>query len=108
VNPGSTQHLTAELFKSTAGVNFVIVPFRTTPEAVIALMRNDVQMVIDFYAGLNAGLSDGKLRPVAWSAAKRSPALPGCSDGRGGWCGGLQRELLECALCAVRRAGRGD
>jgi tripartite-type tricarboxylate transporter receptor subunit TctC len=75
VNPGSTQHLTAELFKSTAGVNFVIVPFRTTPEAVIALMRNDIQMVIDFYAGLNAGLSDGKLRPVAWSAAKRSPAL---------------------------------
>jgi tripartite-type tricarboxylate transporter receptor subunit TctC len=76
VNPGSTQHLTAELFKNTAGVNFVIVPFRTTPEAVIALMRNDIQMVVDFYAGLNAGLSDGKLRPVAWSAAKRSPALP--------------------------------
>jgi len=77
VNPGSTQHLTAELFKSTAGVNFVIVPFRTTPEAVIALLRNDIQMVIDFYAGLNAGLSDGKLRAVAWSAAQRSPALQG-------------------------------
>jgi tripartite-type tricarboxylate transporter receptor subunit TctC len=76
VNPGSTQHLTAELFKSTAGMNFVIVPFRTTPEAVIGLMRNDIQMVIDFYAGLNAGLSDGKLRPAAWSAAQRSPALP--------------------------------
>jgi len=57
-------------------VNFVIVPFRTTPEAVIGLMRNDIQMVIDFYAGLNAGLSDGKLRPAAWSAAQRSPALP--------------------------------
>jgi len=77
VNPGSTQHLTAELFKSTAGVNFVIVPFRTTPEAVIALLRNDIQMVIDFYAGLNAGLSDGKLRAVAWSAAQRSLALQG-------------------------------
>jgi tripartite-type tricarboxylate transporter receptor subunit TctC len=76
VNPGSTQHLTAELFKSTAGVNFVIVPFRTTPEAVIALMRDDIHMVIDFYAGLKAGMSDGKLLPVAWSAAKRSPALP--------------------------------
>jgi tripartite-type tricarboxylate transporter receptor subunit TctC len=75
VNPGSTQHLTAELFQSMAGVDFVIVPFRTTPEAVIALMRNDIQMVIDFYAGLNAGLSDGKLRPVAWSAEMRSPAL---------------------------------
>jgi tripartite-type tricarboxylate transporter receptor subunit TctC len=73
---GSTQNLTAELFKSTAGVDFVIVPFRTTPEAVIALMRDDIQMVIDFYAGLKPGLSDNTTRAVAWSAAKRSPALP--------------------------------
>jgi len=76
VNPGSTQHLTAELFKSTAGVDFVIVPFRTTPEAVLALLRNDIQMVIDFYAGLKPGLVDGKTRAIAWSAATRSPALP--------------------------------
>jgi tripartite-type tricarboxylate transporter receptor subunit TctC len=76
VNPGSTQHLTAELFKSTAGLNFVIVPFRTTPEAVVALLRDDIQMVIDFYAGLKPGVTDGKTRPIAWSAAKRSPALP--------------------------------
>jgi tripartite-type tricarboxylate transporter receptor subunit TctC len=76
VNPGSTQHLTAELFKSTAGVNFVIVPFRTTPEAVVALLRDDIQLVIDFYAGLKPGVTDGKTRPIAWSAAKRSPALP--------------------------------
>jgi tripartite-type tricarboxylate transporter receptor subunit TctC len=73
---GSTQNLTAELFKSTAGVDFVIVPFRTTPEAVIALLRDDIQMVIDFYAGLKPGLSDSSTRAVAWSAAKRSPALP--------------------------------
>jgi putative tricarboxylic transport membrane protein len=73
---GSTQNLTAELFKSTAGVDFVIVPFRTTPEAVIALLRDDIQMVIDFYAGLKPGLSDGTTRAIAWSAAKRSPALP--------------------------------
>ncbi len=76
VNPGSTQHLTAELFKSTAGVDFVIVPFRTTPEAVLALLRGDIQMVIDFYAGLKPGLVDGKTRAIAWSASTRSPALP--------------------------------
>jgi tripartite-type tricarboxylate transporter receptor subunit TctC len=64
------------LFKSTAGVDFVIVPFRTTPEAVIALLRDDIQMVIDFYAGLKPGLSDSSTRAIAWSAAKRSPALP--------------------------------
>ena len=64
------------MFKSTAGVDFVIVPFRTTPEAVLALLRGDIQMVIDFYAGLKPGLADGKTRAIAWSASTRSPALP--------------------------------
>jgi tripartite-type tricarboxylate transporter receptor subunit TctC len=76
INPGSTQHLTAELFKSTAGTNFVIVPFRTTGEAVVALLRNDVQMVVDFYAALRPGLSDNKTRALAWTGPKPSEALP--------------------------------
>ncbi len=76
INPGSTQHLTSELFKSSAGINFVNVTFRTTGEAVIALLRNDVQMVIDFYAALKPGLSDNKTRALAWSGPTPSPALP--------------------------------
>jgi tripartite-type tricarboxylate transporter receptor subunit TctC len=76
INPGSTQHLTAELFKSSAGINFVIVPFRTTGEAVVALLRNDVQMVADFYAGLRPGLTDNKTRALAWTGPKPSEALP--------------------------------
>ena len=76
INPGSTQHLTAELFKSSAGANVVIVPFRTTGEAVIGLLRNDVQLVIDFYAALKPGLSDNKTRPLAWTGPTPSPALP--------------------------------
>lgn len=65
INVGSTQNLSAELLKSMTGVNFVIIPFRTSPEALIAVLRNDVQMVVDFPAALQAGLSDHKLRPVA-------------------------------------------
>src|SRR5262252_450205 len=65
INVGSTQNLSAELLKSLTGVNFVIIPFRTTPEAIIALLRNDIQMIVDFPAALQAGLSDHKLRPVA-------------------------------------------
>ena len=76
ITPGSTQHLTAELFKSTAGIDFVIVPFRTTGEAVVALLRNDVQMVVDFYAALRPGLTDNKTRALAWTGAKPSAALP--------------------------------
>ena len=76
INPGSTQHLTSELFKSSAGINFVNVTFRTTGEAVIALLRNDVQMVIDFYAALKPGLIDKKTRALAWTGPKPSEAMP--------------------------------
>jgi tripartite-type tricarboxylate transporter receptor subunit TctC len=65
INVGSTQYLAAELLKSMADVNFVIIPFRSSPEALVALMADDVQMVVDFPAALHAGLSDHKLRPVA-------------------------------------------
>ena len=76
INPGSTQHLTSELFKSTAGINFVNVTFRTTGEAVIGLLRGDVQLVIDFYAALKPGLLDNKTRALAWTGPTPSPALP--------------------------------
>ena len=54
----------------------MVVPFRTTGEAVIGLLRNDVQLVIDFYAGLKPGLTDSKTRALAWTGPTPSPALP--------------------------------
>ena len=76
ISPGSTQHLTSELFKSSAGINFVNITFRTTGDAVVALLRDDVQMVVDFYAALRPGLSDNKTRALAWTGPKPSAALP--------------------------------
>jgi tripartite-type tricarboxylate transporter receptor subunit TctC len=76
VNRGSTQNLSAELFKSSTGTDFTIVPFRTTPDLTVALLRNDVQLVIDSYAALKAGLSDGKLKAIATSGPKRFEGLP--------------------------------
>jgi tripartite-type tricarboxylate transporter receptor subunit TctC len=76
INIGGTQNLTAELFKSMAGINFVIVPFRTSPDVIVGLLRNDLQMGIDFYAAVRPGLSDGKLRPLATTGPTRSKTLP--------------------------------
>jgi len=76
ISAGGVQLLTANYLKLASGADFVIVPFKTTPEAVLALMRNDVHMVIDFYAALKGGISDGKLRAVAWTGPTPSPALP--------------------------------
>src|SRR3954452_1922863 len=35
---GATQHLTAELFRQTTGIDVLHVPFRTSPEAISALL----------------------------------------------------------------------
>jgi tripartite-type tricarboxylate transporter receptor subunit TctC len=76
INVGGTQNLTAELFKAMAGIDVVIVPFRGSPDVVVALLRNDVQLAIDFYAALKPTLDGGKARIIATSAPKRSPELP--------------------------------
>ena len=45
---GGTQNLGAELFKSLADVNVQIVPYKNSPDIVVALLRNDVQMLVEF------------------------------------------------------------
>jgi tripartite-type tricarboxylate transporter receptor subunit TctC len=74
---GSTQNLSAQLLKSLAGANFVVIPFRTSPEAIVALMRNDVQMVVDFPAALKAELADHKVLPVAATGPVSAKSLGG-------------------------------
>jgi len=76
INVGGTQNLGAELFKSSASLDFQIVPYRTTPEIIVALLRNDVHLMVDFYAALKGGLTDGKLRPVGTSGLMRASYLP--------------------------------
>jgi tripartite-type tricarboxylate transporter receptor subunit TctC len=76
ISAGGVQNLTANYFKQASGANFLIVPFRTTPDTVVSLMRDDVQMVIDFYAALKPGIDSGQLRAIAWAGPKPSPALP--------------------------------
>jgi tripartite-type tricarboxylate transporter receptor subunit TctC len=73
---GSTQHLGAELFKSTAGLDFQIIPYRGTPEVVIALLRDDIQLMDDFYAAMKGGMSDNKIRALATSGPERASYLP--------------------------------
>jgi tripartite-type tricarboxylate transporter receptor subunit TctC len=73
---GSTQNLGAELFKSTAGIDFQMVIFRNTPDALVALLRDDIQMVVDFPAAVNSQLQDNKVVAVGTSGLQRSQVLP--------------------------------
>ena len=73
---GSSQHLGAELFKSVAGLDVVIVPFKTSGDVLVGLERDDVQMGAEFYAALRGGLDAKKFIPVGTSGEKRGEYLP--------------------------------
>jgi tripartite-type tricarboxylate transporter receptor subunit TctC len=76
VNVGGTQNLGAELFKSAAGIDVQIVPFRNSPDIVVALLRNDIQMMVDFPSAVKGQVDAGKVRLLATSGSRRSPSMP--------------------------------
>ena len=73
---GSTQNLSGELFKTSANLDARIVPYRTTPDVILAAIRGDVDLIVDSYASMKANLEDGKLRTLATSSINRSVSLP--------------------------------
>ena len=76
VSAGSTQNLGAELFKSMADVDVQIVPYKNSPDIVAALLRNDVQMLVDFPPAIQGQVDARKLRVLATSSPSRSSLMP--------------------------------
>jgi len=77
-SPGlaSTTFIAGALFRKTAGVNIVHVPFKSAPDAVTAVIRNDVQM---YFAPVNLAKEQseaGKVDAIAAATAQRIPELP--------------------------------
>jgi tripartite-type tricarboxylate transporter receptor subunit TctC len=74
---GTTQHLSAELFKRMANIDIVHVPFKGGALATAALMGGgDVQLQFNSaYAAMQA-IETGKLRGLAVTSKKRVPMLP--------------------------------
>ena len=73
---GSGTHLNTEKLLAAAELKVTQVPFKGTPEVVQALFSNSVDC---YWAPISAGMphiKSGKLRALAVSSSKRSPALP--------------------------------
>jgi tripartite-type tricarboxylate transporter receptor subunit TctC len=77
LTPGTTQNLAVELLKVVSGVNVTAVPFRSSPEAVNALLRGDVDIDMDSYAPLRSLLDGQKIDVIATTGRHRVPFLQG-------------------------------
>jgi tripartite-type tricarboxylate transporter receptor subunit TctC len=76
ISPGSNQHLSGELFRSLAGIQVTMVPYKTTPALVTALIRGEIDVAFEYQAGLQGALSDGKIAAIATTARERASSLP--------------------------------
>ena len=73
---GATQHLAAELFKQTAGIDMLHVPFRTTPDALTALMSGQVNVIMETVSAALGQVQGGRLKALAVTGKDRFPAVP--------------------------------
>jgi tripartite-type tricarboxylate transporter receptor subunit TctC len=76
INVGSTQNLSAELFKTAAGLDFVIIPHRGTPEVLVSTMQGNLGLMIDSYSAMKGNLADGNIRALAATGPARSASTP--------------------------------
>jgi tripartite-type tricarboxylate transporter receptor subunit TctC len=73
---GSSTHLSAELFKSMAGVDVVHIPFKGSGQALIDVVAGRVSMIFDNMPSALPHIKGGKLRALGVTGSKRSGALP--------------------------------
>jgi tripartite-type tricarboxylate transporter receptor subunit TctC len=74
--PGSSAHLTAELFKLMAGVDLVHVPYKGAAPAVNDLLGGQVNIIFADVAAMLSHLKSGKLKALGIGSAKRFEGLP--------------------------------
>ena len=75
--PGSTEHLSGELFRSMTGTDIVHVPYKGGAPMMTDLIAGQIQMAIETSPSAAPHVRSGKVRALAVTTAKRSPAYPG-------------------------------
>ena len=73
---GSTQHLSAELFKSLANLDSPTVPFKNSGDVITSLKTGDIQVGFEMLSPLASQLKAGSLRAIAVTSSKRIPSMP--------------------------------
>jgi tripartite-type tricarboxylate transporter receptor subunit TctC len=73
---GTTVHLSAELFQYMTGVKWVHIPYKGGGPGLIALMSGEVSLYFGNVPTVIRQVRDGKLRAVATTGSKRTPAAP--------------------------------
>jgi tripartite-type tricarboxylate transporter receptor subunit TctC len=73
---GGLQHFAGELFNHMAGVRMIHVPYKGTAAVIPAMLAGDVQVGFGTLFGVRPHLPSGRLKALAVTTSKRTPAAP--------------------------------
>src|SRR5918995_4920538 len=73
--PGSSTHLGVELLKYVAKINLVHIPYKGTGPAVADVLGGQVTMMFAGISSVKQHAESGRLRAIAVTGEKRSPAM---------------------------------
>jgi tripartite-type tricarboxylate transporter receptor subunit TctC len=73
---GASTHMSAELFKTMTGTDILHVPYKGSGQAMPDVISGRVSMMFENMPGAIAHIRAGKVRVLAVTGLKRSPALP--------------------------------
>ncbi len=76
ISIGSTQHLAAELLRTSAGIDALVVPYKASPAVLTALRSGEIDLAVEILGPMLPQVSGGALRVLAVSAEHRHPSLP--------------------------------
>jgi tripartite-type tricarboxylate transporter receptor subunit TctC len=73
---GGSSHLGTELLRTMTGTNFVHVPYKGTGPALTAMLGGEIHFQLIGISSVVPHMKSGRMRALAVSGAKRSPAAP--------------------------------
>src|SRR5215831_20106428 len=73
---GNVTHLTGEMFKSLAGIDFLNVPFKGGAESITGLLGEQVHFLFESPVVLLPLIREGRLRALGVTSAQRSAEAP--------------------------------
>lgn len=76
INAGSAQNLSAELFRTLAGLDVTIVPYKTTPDLANAALRGDIDVAFEYYVGFQSPITNNQMTVLATTGRERASNLP--------------------------------
>ncbi|TDG09720.1 tripartite tricarboxylate transporter substrate binding protein, partial [Paracraurococcus ruber] len=79
LGPGSSHHLTGELFSAAAGITLAQVPYRSDVAGITGVLGGELPLMLSTTVGAMGLLGDARLRGLAVTADRRSgrfPAIP--------------------------------